>query len=155
MNEVEVSGWTPQQVADYLATGHLAQYRAKIIEQEITGDLLLDLEDSDWQEVGIDNGLNRKRLIAKVNQLRERPGSDAEARIQALSDRVNELTTNLKLTNASSGVRPDVNLCSSVCTEGAWFDGAPEVQYELLACPDYVEMAESLVLQQPNRFRYQ
>ena len=93
--------------------------------------------------------------------------TDAEARIQALSDRVNKLTANLlklQQTTATAqpqarapaaGMRPEVELRSSICTEGAWFDGAPEVQYELLSCPDYVEMAESLVLRQPNRFRYQ
>jgi hypothetical protein len=91
-----------------------------------------------------------------------------DTKIEQLSQQIELLKANLmkvkqttataqpvrSISNHRTGSQPTVDFCSSVCTEGAWVNGAAETQYELLACPDYVEMAENLVLRQPNRFRF-
>jgi phosphoribosylpyrophosphate synthetase len=97
-------------------------------------------------------------------QKKRSTGAGQDARIADLSQQLELVRANLMKTQQMrataqpsarmAGRAPVIDFESSVCTEGAWFDGAPETQYELLACPDYVEMAENMVLQQPNRFRY-
>ena len=66
--ETQARGWTAQQVADWL---NLPKYTAQILAEDVTGALLFDLELGDWKELGVESGLDRKRILSKVKALEQ------------------------------------------------------------------------------------
>jgi hypothetical protein len=58
--EALARGWTATQVVEWLA---LPKYSAMILEQDVNGLLLFDLNEENWKEVGVESGVDRKRYV--------------------------------------------------------------------------------------------
>ena len=56
----------------------MPKYRDRIVEEQVDGMLLLKLGEEEWKELGVVSGLDRKRILNKIEQLQERLLSKVE-----------------------------------------------------------------------------
>jgi hypothetical protein len=71
LDESQVRGWTPRQVADWMAeAGFEATVVEKFLIHDIAGDILLELKIEDLKELDISSLGKRHRVMSSIQQLR-------------------------------------------------------------------------------------
>jgi hypothetical protein len=62
--------WTVQQVGDFLHWLELGQYAAAFVENEIDGELLVDLDKEELKELTVTALGHRKKLLKALDNLK-------------------------------------------------------------------------------------
>jgi hypothetical protein len=64
-----VSSWTESQVGEFLGNAcKLPQYIDEFSESSIDGSMLIDLSDSDLEELGVENKFHRRKILKKIEE---------------------------------------------------------------------------------------
>ena len=71
MSPVNPSSWTSKDVVSWLKGSDLSEFCEIFEKIRVDGFSLLAATDSDLQEMGISLGIQRKKIMGKVAQLRE------------------------------------------------------------------------------------
>ena len=61
--------YTPELVAEFLRSVGLGQYTESFIENDISGEMLLEAEDDDWTELGVNSHLHRVKISVLFKRL--------------------------------------------------------------------------------------
>ena len=61
--------YTPELVAEFLKSVGLEQYTESFIENDISGEMLLEAEDDDWTELGVNSHLHRIKISVLFKRL--------------------------------------------------------------------------------------
>lgn len=95
-----VSGWSVDEVCSWLANNTtLKLTETAVREQDVTGSLLLKLDDEDLAELGVTSRLQRKRLLTAIAQLVMAP--PAGSRVQQEEDNVRSYLERLHLSETA------------------------------------------------------
>ncbi|KAG1472815.1 hypothetical protein G6F56_001312 [Rhizopus delemar] len=71
----KVENWNTEQVAEWLKSAGFESVAQNFIDQEITGDILLDLNIEALKELGISTFGKRYKVMQAITSLKEQPGT--------------------------------------------------------------------------------
>lgn len=78
-NEIKVENWDVERVADWLKSVGLDSVSTNFIDQEITGDILLDLNIEALKELGINTFGKRYKIMQAITLLKQESSSSSNA----------------------------------------------------------------------------
>jgi len=71
-----VESWSVEEVVSFITSlgGSAAKYANAFRDNQVTGGLLLELEDADLEELGVSNALHKKKILKAVRKAASGPG---------------------------------------------------------------------------------
>ncbi|KAG2224411.1 hypothetical protein INT45_002950 [Circinella minor] len=93
-NLEEVHSWQENKVAEWLSHHNYSRYRSKFIEHNITGGILLDLDNEALKAMGIKTVGERVKLLVAVKSLRQECYASAATAARARVNNSHTATTN-------------------------------------------------------------
>lgn len=100
----DVSKWSVGEVCSWVARSATLKLDETVIRaEEITGILLLQLEDADLVELGVTSGLQRKKILNAIKDLAAvaPPSASRDSKVQEEEDKVRKCLKSLGLPEAA------------------------------------------------------
>ena len=63
------AGFTPQQIAEFLEDIGLGQYSQSFLDQEMNGEMMLEVRDNDLADFGVKSRLHQAKIVALFQRL--------------------------------------------------------------------------------------